>query len=250
MDAKEKTESNNKHEDLEPESPGEVQPSEADNPQGEEDGSRETAESEDETDIASDNVEPEEKPSEKTEEAPAGQPFELKGVTGKDNMKEFPETLESRGSIGQLDSIFVVRKCQVTDIDKVIRVMEEWEAEEITPSFIPSSRGELLARMSPYFLVAEIGGTILGFIQGRVKKAESSRIVEEGREYLEVDAIYVPPEARGQEVGSRLLKGLVEKARENQVNHFLVNISTKNVERFSSFLRQHRFKPLNVQFYL
>lgn len=144
---------------------------------------------------------------------------------------------------------FIIRKCQISDLEAICRMQADWECEEMDPFFIPSGKGELVARMSPYFLVAESEGKLLGFIYGIQKTSQGNPAISDGVELLEISRIYVVPDFRSGKVGGRLLEGLMEKAREEGIGKFMVSANTKDVERIAKFFHAHKFKALSVQFY-
>jgi GNAT superfamily N-acetyltransferase len=149
----------------------------------------------------------------------------------------------------EAESIFVIRKCQISDLEAVCKMQADWKEEEMDPFFIPSGRGELVVRLSPYFLVAESEGKVLGYVYGMQKTSQGNAAISDGAEYLEIDRIYVAPDARGAQIGGRLLEGLMEKAREEGIGKFMVSANTKNVEQITRFFQAHKFKALSVQFY-
>jgi ribosomal protein S18 acetylase RimI-like enzyme len=150
---------------------------------------------------------------------------------------------------GQDESIVVVRKCQMADLDAISVMLRDWGDEDVTPNFIPAGRGELIVRLNSYFLVAESSGEIIGFIYGGVKKNLENPSIPQGEEYLEIDGFYVSPSSRCQSIGGRLLDNLLERYRLEGGRCFFVNVSTNQVDRIHRFFTNHRFKTTGIQFY-
>lgn len=149
----------------------------------------------------------------------------------------------------RMDSVLIIRKCRKEDIDGILRLQKELDLEDASPHYIPASRGELSARLSGYFMVAESGGEILGYVYGREHENHDLAQIPKDQPYLEIQLIYVNPEERNRNIGGRLLEGLMERAKEEGINRFVFSAEIKETESFIRFLKTHRFKPLKIEFY-
>ena len=146
-----------------------------------------------------------------------------------------------------------IRECTHNDIDEIFRLDLEWEQEGVSYQFIPVSRADFIAefeRFQMYYLVAESEGNIIGYINGSVRQGDKLPIIPEQDPYLEVENIYVESEFRSKEVGGRLLKRLLEIAKENGIKRFFVSTVTKDMDKIINFYRSHGFKPWYVEMFI
>ena len=63
-----------------------------------------------------------------------------------------------------------IRLCHIADLDAVAGLYRQWEAKGITWGLTAETVEDLRARLGPFFLVAERGGEIVGFIAGRARR--------------------------------------------------------------------------------
>ena len=143
----------------------------------------------------------------------------------------------------------VIRECTSTDIEKVMELDKGWAAEDSTYGYVAESAEELADRLGPYFLTAEVQGSIVGFAYGSVHVSEGMAVLPAGQTYFEVDAIYVANEYRNSSTGGMLLNGLLEAARHNGIERSLVYSATKDLDRILGFYRRHGFKNWYVRMY-
>jgi ribosomal protein S18 acetylase RimI-like enzyme len=74
--------------------------------------------------------------------------------------------------------------------------------------------------------------------------------VADGHErYLQVENIYVRPDARSRHTGSRLLDELLEAAGRDGIDRSLVTTVTKDMDRILDFYRGHGFQPWHVKLF-
>jgi ribosomal protein S18 acetylase RimI-like enzyme len=146
-----------------------------------------------------------------------------------------------------------IRACTANDIDGVIALERQWEQEEIAyGDFNPMSRKAYIAileRFPAYFLVAEIGGQLVGYIHASSDREKRVEVIPEGEPYLEIEDIYVHPDYRSQDIGGKLLECVFEIARQEGIDRFIVGTLSKDTDRILTFYRSHGFTPWRIQFF-
>ena len=143
-----------------------------------------------------------------------------------------------------------VRRCELSDVDDVRRMQEEWAGEEITYGETPSSKEDILQRIGQYFFVAAQGEQIVGFIDGSAHVSEGLAVIPEGEQYVRIDDVYVKPGLRDQGIGGRLLNRLIEAAQDAGIKRFRVYSATRDVDEILKFYRQHGFKSWYVEMFI
>jgi GNAT superfamily N-acetyltransferase len=142
-----------------------------------------------------------------------------------------------------------VRLAGSADIDAVLRLQEQWVAEDITYGFEPDPRKFAEARLGPLFLVGEAEGALVAFAYGSIHVSEGLSVTPASECYLEVDTIYVTPEFRSGGIGGGLLDGLIGAAQAEGVSRVHVFSATKDHDRVLEFYRKHGFRPWGVQLF-
>ena len=143
----------------------------------------------------------------------------------------------------------LIRECTSADIRKVMELDKGWAAEDSTYGYVAESADGLANRLGPYFLVAEVQGSVVGFAYGSVHVSEGMAVLPAGQTYFEVDAIYVANEHRDSGIGGMLLDGLLEATQQNSIERSLVYSATKDLDRILRFYRKHGFKNWYVRMY-
>jgi ribosomal protein S18 acetylase RimI-like enzyme len=144
-----------------------------------------------------------------------------------------------------------IRTCTLSDIDSVIALERQWEQEDIAyGDFNPLSREayvSILERFPAYFLVAESGGQLVGYIHGSVQRDKPVEVIQEP--YVEIEDIYVQPGFRDRDIGGALLERLFEIAGQEGIQRFIVGTLSKETDRILTFYRSHGFTPWRIQFF-
>jgi ribosomal protein S18 acetylase RimI-like enzyme len=144
-----------------------------------------------------------------------------------------------------------IRTCTLSDIDSVIALERQWEQEDIAyGDFNPLSREayvSILERFPAYFLVAESGGQLVGYIHGSVQRDKPVEVIQEP--YVEIEDIYVQPGFRDRDIGGALLERLFEVAGQEGIQRFIVGTLSKETDRILTFYRSHGFTPWRIQFF-
>lgn len=100
----------------------------------------------------------------------------------------------------------VIRETLPDDLDRVVELAAEWARSGETPGEDGEDRQWLADRIGPYLLVSEVEGDLMGYVVGEaaVSGPDVRSVLPEGTPFLEVSALYVRPERRGQGLGGHL----------------------------------------------
>ena len=142
-----------------------------------------------------------------------------------------------------------IRAAEPGDVDQVHQMQVQWAEEEITYGYGADSRENLLGKLGPYFLVAELDGSLVGHAYGSPQVSEGLAVIPAGERYLEIEDIYVIPEIRSRSIGGLLLDRLLQAAGEEGIETFSVYSSTKDADRILRFYRGHGFESWYVQLF-
>ena len=144
-----------------------------------------------------------------------------------------------------------IRECARQDLEGVFELDKLWREEGVAHIWY-GSRDDVMAafdRFQNYFLVAESDGRIVGYINGSIRTNETVDVLPKQQTYLEVENIYVRPEFRDVRVGGDLLDALLEVAKQNGIQRFVVSTVTKDIDRILAFYRSHGFKPWYLELF-
>ena len=145
-----------------------------------------------------------------------------------------------------------IRSCTHQDIDSIFELDKLWDEEGVAYFFTDISRDDFLAdfeRFKEYFLVAESGGQIVGYINGSARANEKVEVLPKQESYLEIENIYVKSEFRNWHVEGDLLEGLLAIAEQNAIKRFALNTITKDMDRILMFYRRYGFKPWSLDLF-
>jgi ribosomal protein S18 acetylase RimI-like enzyme len=143
----------------------------------------------------------------------------------------------------------VIRECRYEDLEYVISLQKLWADEEITYGFVPADRNYLESKLGKYFLVAVLNEEIIGFVYGTAHKAQDMAVLKNGESYIEVDDIYISPNARSTGSGGLLLDEILNIAKENGIERSLIYSSTKDIDSIIKFYRKHEYKTWYIQMF-
>ena len=144
----------------------------------------------------------------------------------------------------------LIRPASASDVAAVRRLQELWAAEEVTRGFTPEGEEQTALRVGgPYFLVAEAEGRVVGFACGAARVSEGTAVMPAGTPYVEIEDLYVAPDARGAGVGGLLVERLLADARREGVRKALVYSASKEVRGVLKFYEGHGFEPWFVQLF-
>ena len=147
-----------------------------------------------------------------------------------------------------------IRACVAQEIDAVAELERQWEREHIAyGDFSPLGREGLLAaleRSPAYFLVAERNGELLGYIRASLHHDAPVPVLPAEGACVEIEDLYVRPDARDAAIGSALLDRLLGVARQAGVRRFVVGTLSVQTDQILRFYRRRGFTPWHVQFFL
>ena len=136
------------------------------------------------------------------------------------------------------------------DVAPVHELMMQWEREGTTIGYTAANEAYLLGFLSECFLVARDADRIVGFVCARIVDNPGYAVMPTVQRVLQIEELYVRPQARGRGVGTVLVEAVLQKAREQGVRAFHVFSATRNTEETLRFYRRHGFEPWGVQMYL
>ena len=143
----------------------------------------------------------------------------------------------------------LIRQAVKDDVAAICRLQERWFEEGSVYGFTPGDAEQVEAALGTYFLVAERGGEVIGFISGAAHVSEGMAVVAAGEGYLEIDNLYVEPEFRGRGVGGELVDRLLAQARENGLAHAVLYSAAKEIHGVLKFYERHKFRSWYVQMF-
>ena len=114
---------------------------------------------------------------------------------------------------------------------------------------MPESREQVKAALGPYFLVAEAGGEVIGFIAGSARISEGTAVIPPGESYLEIHDLYISPGFRKQGVGSSLVSQLLTRAKQHGVAYALLYSAAEDIHGILKFYEQHDFQTWYIQMF-
>ena len=136
------------------------------------------------------------------------------------------------------------------DVAPVHELMVQWEQEGTTIGYTASDEAYLRGFLSECFLVARDAGRIVGFVCARIVDNPGHAVMPTARHLLQVEELFVRPEARQRGIGSALVRAALQWGRERSVAAFHVFTATRDTDRVLRFYRRHGFQPWGIQMYL
>ncbi len=122
---------------------------------------------------------------------------------------------------------YTVREAGLTEdvAAALIRMSADWEAEDNCRGYRRNGLSDIEGNR---VFVAEDCGGMIGYLFGRVRRAENaSSVMPDGTPYFEVEELYVKPEHRSKGVGKRLF-ACAESAAASEAEYILLSTATKN----------------------
>jgi ribosomal protein S18 acetylase RimI-like enzyme len=143
----------------------------------------------------------------------------------------------------------LIRQAEGSDTQAISRLQQQWFEEGSVYGFVPESREQVEAAISPYLLVAEVGNQVIGFISGSARISDGTAVIPEGESYLEIDNLYVAPEFRRRGVGSRLITQLLARAKQRDVAYAVLYSAAKDIHSILRFYERHSFQSWYVRMF-
>lgn len=143
----------------------------------------------------------------------------------------------------------VIRLCEAADISTVHKLQDEWSKEEVTYGFIPDDQQTLHDHLGPYFVVAEVENSIIGYCFAKQTIANNICVLPEGSHVIEIVDLYVRNQFRRRGIGHALVDWIFNCARENGIMGAFLYSSTKDSRNITHFYEQHGFRTWFVEMY-
>ena len=112
-----------------------------------------------------------------------------------------------------------------TVLDTLIGMSKDWEAEMSCHGYRANARSDIEGNR---VFLAEDDGTVLGYLFGRICRAEKeSSVMPRGSAFFEVEELYVIPSRRSGGVGAALFE-FAEAAVKGEADYLMLSTATKN----------------------
>jgi GNAT superfamily N-acetyltransferase len=144
-----------------------------------------------------------------------------------------------------------VRAAERSDV-RVVRSLEErWAREGETIGFQATPCDMLERFLDGCFFVADLDGTVAGFVFGQTKRNQGSvsAVAPDSSAYFEIEDLYVAPEYRSSGAGRLLVDRAVRWAAEHGLRYLVAFSSTREVDKVLKFYRSCGFDSWAVQFF-
>ncbi|HEX8250477.1 MAG TPA: GNAT family N-acetyltransferase [Pyrinomonadaceae bacterium] len=142
-----------------------------------------------------------------------------------------------------------IRPAVKRDVPFVFRLQQRMAEEDGIYGFAAETVEYLEKAINPYFLIAESGGEIIGFINGDICLSDGLAVVPKDEKYLEIENLYVAPEFRKQGVGGGLVDEVLLKARKDGAVYATLYSSVKNLRGILRFYERHGFQSWSVEMF-
>ena len=140
----------------------------------------------------------------------------------------------------------MIQKANKEDTVVVSKLFLQWIQEDIT-WYVQTPNLE--EKLKGYFFVYKQSDQIIAFVIA--EKKESAEFFDgEPAELVEIQDLYVVQEYRKSGVGTKLIRHLMQAARQDGVQHFTVYTANKNMLDTYRFYEKFGFKPNWLEMYL
>src|SRR5262245_34476479 len=108
-----------------------------------------------------------------------------------------------------------IRPCRDEELQRVVQLTAQWEAEQITIGYGADEADYFRRKLGSFFLLALDSEEIIGFVTASLHEANPGEmaIFPTGGRYVEIDDLYVLPAYREKEIGTLLMKAVMQEAR-------------------------------------
>jgi ribosomal protein S18 acetylase RimI-like enzyme len=143
----------------------------------------------------------------------------------------------------------IIRQAVKDDVPAICLQQQRWLEEGSVYGFVPDNREQVEAALGAYFLLAEAGGEVMGFISGSTHMSSGTAVIAAGESYLEIDNLYIEAKFRRQGVGGELVERLLAQARENGIAHAMLYSAAREIHSVLKFYERHNFQSWYVQMF-
>ncbi|WP_339838180.1 GNAT family N-acetyltransferase [Paenibacillus sp. FSL R7-0272] len=143
------------------------------------------------------------------------------------------------------------RKGQTKDLTHIIELSILWQKEYITVGYenVAWTPEKLEKKLNDYFYIVELQGVVIGYAFGEIRCGNAEPVIPQADGYLEIHEVYIHPEHRSKGVGKELVRCLIEKASEHQIERTLVGSSNRKWKDTASFYEELGFHMWYIQMY-
>jgi len=141
-----------------------------------------------------------------------------------------------------------IRLCTEQDLPRVAALFARWEAEGSVHGLRAETPEQLRPRMGGFFLVAEAGAEIVGFVIAQAK-AEPACVLPAGRPHLEIQDLYVVSAHRRLGIGGRLLGAVMDAAAKAGLSGFTLYSASRDWQAAFRFYERFGFRMWAFQMY-
>ena len=145
--------------------------------------------------------------------------------------------------------LMIIRQAAKDDVPAICRLQQRWLEEGSVYSFVPNDAEQVEAALSQYFLLAEVGSEVIGFISGAAQTSDGTAVIAAGESYLEIDNLYVATEFRRRGVGGELVDRLLAQAGEDGLAHAVLYSAAREIHSVLRFYERHKFQSWYVQMF-
>lgn len=144
---------------------------------------------------------------------------------------------------------FIIRSATTADVAAIHALQVRWAADDSTYGFVADTPERITALLGRFYLVAEVDGRVVGFINGLEPPSQPCAVVPEGAKPFEIEGLYLEPAHRSRGIGSALVQRLLEVAQAHGFTHTLLYSSVKDLRPVMKFYEAHGFRTWYVQMF-
>ncbi len=142
-----------------------------------------------------------------------------------------------------------IREVELNDLNEIQRLQREWREENITIGFRGDENDLLPQYLGAYFLLAELGQEVIGYILCEKKQGERSVINENGESFLEINDLYVQKGFRGRSIGKKLIEEIQSRAKKDGIKQIQLYSSNRDVKKTIKFYETNGFCNWYIRMY-
>ena len=143
----------------------------------------------------------------------------------------------------------VIRPAAPRDAHAIHRLQVDCAAEDISYGYRPAGEAEIRAALGPYFVVADLHDRVIGFARAAVRVSAGMAVVPKGKEYLQLDDLYVATDHRSMGAGCKLIDFLLMTAKLAGIEYALACSAAKDVHGSLQFYQACGFRSWYIQLF-
>ena len=139
-----------------------------------------------------------------------------------------------------------IRRASAGDLKAISALSKAWADEGITRGLVASTPVDLAA-CEVWVCIAE--ELIVAYLSGNRMVSENMCIFPPNSQYFAVDELYVVPELRGKQVGSRLYRDVEAELEREGIRHILLSSASVAHQKIIDFYQKNGFDLWTMVFY-